>query len=448
MKPSTALLAASALISTTLAGSQVKRQTISNAKTPPVTVKGNAFFAGSNRFYVRGVAYQPGGASANEDPIADTAVCLRDIEKFKELGINTLRVYSVDNSRSHDECMKALADAGIYLALDVNTPYYSLNRLDEPSIIRSYNDVYLQSVFATVEAFAKYDNTLLFFSANEVINDNRTSFAAPYVKAVTRDIRAYIKARGLRAIPVGYSAADVEENRFQMAEYMNCGPDDVRSDFFAFNDYSWCDPSSFQISGWDRKTKQYSSYGIPLFLSEFGCNKNTRVFGEVAALYSSQMTGVYSGGLVYEYTQEEANYGLVTVSGSTVTERPDFTALRSAYLNTTNPSGDGGYRSTGGASTCPPQAMPAWVVNSTDLPKIPEPAKKFFTAGAGAGPGNKGTTGSQNSGTASAGTASQNAGTGTSSKAAAANVRVPEMSLLPVLLGVAVFGFTGVGAML
>jgi hypothetical protein len=160
--------------------------------------------------------------------------------------------------------MKTLADAGIYLALDVNTPFYSLNRKDEDSIKRSYNDVYLQSVFATMEIFAKYDNTLLFYSANEVINDNATSFAAPYVKAVTRDMKQYLKSRSLRAIPVGYSAADVESNRFQMAEYMNCGSDDVRSDFFAFNDYSWCDPSSFQQSGWDKKVQQYSNYGLPL----------------------------------------------------------------------------------------------------------------------------------------------------------------------------------------
>ena len=32
----------------------------SRANLPAVTVKGNAFFAGNNRFYVRGVDYQPG----------------------------------------------------------------------------------------------------------------------------------------------------------------------------------------------------------------------------------------------------------------------------------------------------------------------------------------------------------------------------------------------------
>lgn len=49
-----------------------------------------------------------------------------------------------------------LAEAGIYLALDVNSPNYSLNRNDPAG---SYNDVYLQSVFATIDAFANYDNT-------------------------------------------------------------------------------------------------------------------------------------------------------------------------------------------------------------------------------------------------------------------------------------------------
>jgi hypothetical protein len=59
--------------------------------------------------------------------------------------------------------MQLLADAGIYLVLDASTPKYSINRGDpEPS----YNAVYLQSVFATIDEFAKYSNTLAFFSGN------------------------------------------------------------------------------------------------------------------------------------------------------------------------------------------------------------------------------------------------------------------------------------------
>jgi len=202
-----------------------------------------------------------GGSSALKDPIADVDGCKRDVAEFKKLGINTVRVYTVDNTANHDECMGALADAGIYLALDVNTPKYSINRADPAS---SYNDVYLQSVFATIDSFAKYSNTLLFFSGNEVINDDSTTPAAPFVKAVTRDMRQYIGSRGYRKIPVGYSAADVDSNRYEMATYMNCGSDDERSDFFAFNDYSWCDPSSYKVSGWDKKVAQYGNYSIPL----------------------------------------------------------------------------------------------------------------------------------------------------------------------------------------
>jgi len=210
---------------------------------------------------MRGVDWQPGGSSTLEDPIADEATCTRDIAEFKKLGLNTVRIYTVDNTASHDTCMKMLEDAGIYLVLDVNTPKYSLNRATPAP---SYNAVYLQSIFATIDAFANYTNTLAFFSGNEVINDDSTTSAAPYVKAVTRDMRQYIGSRGYRQIPVGYSAADVNSNRKEMAEYMNCGSDDERSDFFAFNDYSWCDPSSFTTSGWDQKVKNFTGYGLPI----------------------------------------------------------------------------------------------------------------------------------------------------------------------------------------
>jgi hypothetical protein len=109
-------------------------------------------------------------------------------------------------------------------------------------------------------------------------------------------------------------------------------------------------------------------------LSEYGCNTNKREWEEVTSLYSTDMTPVYSGGLVYEYSMEESKYGLVTLSGSTVTPLADFTALQTAFKNTANPSGDGGYNSTGGASNCPAQSA-NWDVASNDLPAIPVAAK-------------------------------------------------------------------------
>ena len=383
------------------------------------------------------------------DPLAEPDVCKRDIEKFKELGLNTIRVYHVDNSMDHDECMDAMAEAGIYLLLDINTPLYSLNR-DEPR--KSYNEVYLQNVFATIDMFSKYDNVLGFFSGNEVIDFPETAPAAPFVKAVTRDIRQYIGTRGYRKIPVGYSAVDDETNREQMAKYLNCGTDDERSDFFAFNDYSWCDPSSFTLSGWDQKVENYSSYSIPLLyvkptpetwlprrrrfltwscsLSEYGCIKNERKFGEVASLYSEDMSAVFSGGLVYEYSLEENGYGLVKIEGDSIEELDDFGALKEAFANQEDPTGDGGYKSDGEASECPAM-IGDWEVESETLPALPVKAMKLYDDGAGEGVGMEGL-GSQEAGTASEGDAEPGSGIVTSTASptgAAAAVRVPDMAV-------------------
>ncbi|ORY19270.1 Glucanosyltransferase-domain-containing protein [Clohesyomyces aquaticus] len=405
MKSFAALTALAACIAPAFAGI-VPRQ---SGKLTPVTVKGNAFFAGDERFYIRGVAYQPGGASGAKDPLLDITALKRDIANFKKLGINTIRVYTIDNSKDHDEGMKMLDEAGIYLALDANTPEYSLNRETDATLHRSYNDVYLQSVFATVDAFAGYNNLLLFFSGNEVINAKNNTGAATYIKAVTRDMKQYIGNRASRPIPVGYSAADVAENIEQQALFFNCGADDERADFFAFNDYSWCDPSTFKTSGWDKKVEMYKDYSIPLFLSEFGCITNRRDWNEIAALYSTQMTGVYSGGLVYEYTVEPNGYGLVEVnSDGNIEPNADFERLTKAYAKTKNPTGNGGFKENGTPSKCPP-VDDEWEVDTTALPAIPEKAKSFMQKGAGTGPGLEGD-GSHFAGEASKSTATPGSG--------------------------------------
>ncbi|KAI0019380.1 glycoside hydrolase family 72 protein [Xylariomycetidae sp. FL0641] len=416
---------------------------------PTVTASGNALYAGDKRFFVRGIDYQPGGSSENEDPLADSATCQRDIKKFADLGVNTVRVYAVDNSKSHDDCMSALADAGIYLVLDVNNPQYSINR-DEPA--PSYNDAYLQSVFATIDAFAKYDNTLAFFSGNEVINDKPQSVkSAPYVKATTRDMRQYIGSQGYRKIPVGYSAADVSNNRQQTADYFNCGTDDERSDFFAFNDYSWCDPSSFEKSGWDQKVKNFTDYGIPIFLSEYGCIASTRTFEELGALMNDEMTGVYSGGLVYEYSNEGNGYGIVNIDGTDVKELDEYANLKSALSKYPAPTGQAGASASSASVACPTMDS-VWDLGdfgASALPAIPEKAQSFMKDGAGKGPGLSGP-GSQNAGGTSTGTAAPGSGSvgATNSPDGGSGRPAPPMDMSVFGITAVVAAFTLVGTLL
>ncbi|CCC71730.1 hypothetical protein NCAS_0I00620 [Naumovozyma castellii] len=355
-----------------------------NSSTPAIEIKGNAFFdsESGDRFYIRGVDYQPGGSSNLTDPLADVDICKRDIPVFQDLGINTIRVYTVDNSLDHDECMNLLSNAGIYLILDVNTPGASISRW-EPAC--SYNADYLQSVFATIDTFAKYENVLGLFAGNEVINSDNTTDTATYVKAVVRDMKKYIKARDYRQIPVGYSAADIVANRQLAAEYFNCGDDaDARIDMFGVNDYSWCGQSSFMVSGYKEKMSLYQDYSLPIFLSEFGCNKvpSSRPFTEIEAIYSTEMSSVFSGGLVYEYSNEANKYGLVEIDGDKVTKLTDFENLKSEYAKVSNPSGDGGYSTDNKVSTCPDYEKGVWEANNT-LPDMPSAASAYFKSGAG-----------------------------------------------------------------
>jgi hypothetical protein len=123
------------------------------------------------------------------------------------------------------------------------------------------------------------------------------------------------------------------------------------------------------------------------------------------------MTGVYSGGLVYEYSEESSNYGLVKISGDKVTTLKDYDALKAAFDKTNNPSGDGQYNATGGSNPCPKKNAPNWAVSGDALPAIPKPAEKYLKNGAGKGEGFSGS-GSQNAGTTSTGTATSGSGEG------------------------------------
>lgn len=155
-----------------------------------------------------------------------------------------------------------------------------------------------------------------------------------------RDLKAYIARHSDRRIPVGYSAADVREVLASTWNYLQCEIDDEdddensRADFFGLNSYSWCGSSAtFQTSGYDQLVAQFSNTTIPVFFSEYGCNEVLpRTFDEVPAIYGTEMRPVLSGGLVYEYSQEESNYGLVEIEpDGSVKLRTDYENLQLQY---------------------------------------------------------------------------------------------------------------------
>ncbi|EAQ84020.1 hypothetical protein CHGG_10424 [Chaetomium globosum CBS 148.51] len=315
------------------------------AAVQPLEVKGRDFInpTTGNRFQIVGVAYQPGGSAgydkeAGRDPLSDPDICMRDAALLQILGVNTIRVYNVNPDVNHDKCASIFNAAGMYMVLDVNSPLVG-DSLTSWNPWESYYAAYLNRTFAVVEAFKDYPNTLAFFSGNEVLNNEDTGATVPpYMRAVTRDIKNYVKKHVKRPIPVGYSAADVRSILFDTYNYFQCsldGDDGDMSmgDIFALNSYSWCGESSFEKAKYDQLVSGLKGATVPVFFSEYGCNTpSPRVFTEVGTIYSSKMSDVFSGGVVYEYTQEDNNYGLVDMkTDGSAKLRSDFVSLKNQY---------------------------------------------------------------------------------------------------------------------
>lgn len=168
-------------------------------------------------------------------------------------------------------------------------------------------------------------------------------------------------------------------------------------------------------------------------------------------MYSEDMSSVFSGGLVYEYSFEGNKYGLVRINdGGDVEELDDFDTLRNALAEQKDPSGDGGYKKSGSASKCPAESV-NWEVKGSGLPAIPEPAKKYLTEGAGTGAGLAGE-GSQEAGTPSTDTATPGSGAVTTTAAgksgASASVNPPGLFGASMACALVVVASTLLGTML
>ncbi|KAL6710184.1 1 3-beta-glucanosyltransferase gel4 [Coniothyrium glycines] len=356
---------------------------------PTIEVYGQHFFYANNgsQFYLKGVAYQqnysPNGTqSANTtytDPLADGDACRRDIPYLKQIYTNILRVYAIDPTRNHDDCMAQLASADIYVIADLGEPATSIRSNDPEWDVTLYNR-YTQ----VVDALQKYNNVVGFFAGNENVSSANQTAAAAFVKAAVRDVKQYISNQKYRStLGVGYATADVPA-RDELAHYFACEPDNSGNqtaiDFWGYNVYSWCGESNYAASSYGERVDFFSDYPVPVFFAEYGCIEGVtggatrRPFTEVEVLYGN-MTGVFSGGIVYEWFMGENDYGLVelTSNDASVSPYPDFTSLQS-QLATVNPSVTqrSTYTPTNSPPACP-SAGASWAAQASPLPPTVNP---------------------------------------------------------------------------
>ncbi|KYK61188.1 putative beta glucanosyltransferase [Drechmeria coniospora] len=305
----------------------------SAAALDPVEACGNKLFTkDGSQFFIKGVAYQ----LLPTDPLMDADQCTLDAGLMKDLGANTIRVYHVNASANHDGCMKAFADAGIYVLVDMDT----FDTYIEP-VELCWNVTQFDKYAQVMDAFQKYDNTLGLFVGNENIAQKKDSPVAPFLKAAARDMKAYRDSKGYRNIPIGYSAADIKELRPMLQDYLTCGGNASESvDFFGINSYSWCDPSTYRDSTYDQLQQYAQKFPVPIFFTETGCIiPGPRQWNDQDAIFSKPMVDDWSGAIVYEWIQEQNNYGIITYGGPPVSEVTQYDgAVADGYFRKGTPT--------------------------------------------------------------------------------------------------------------
>ncbi|CAD6447133.1 902370c0-4472-425c-b9a0-dc13c71d614c [Sclerotinia trifoliorum] len=336
---------------------------------PDIVVKGSKFFAGDEQFYIKGFAFQGTG----NDPLVNITQCTFDMGLMKLFGTNSVRVYHVDPTKDHTACMTILANAGIYLWVDLDTFDTALHSIDPAWTLDQF-----QKYAKVMDAFQTFPNTAGFFVGNEVINSNNNSNAAPYIKAASADMRAYRDKMGYRKIPIGYSAADIAELRPQLQNYLACGDTKTTIEFFGLNSYEWCGNSTYDSSGYHNLQNLAENYTIPIFFSETGCIvPRPRTFGDQLVIFGPEMSGTWSGAIIYEWVNEGNDYGVVDYKnteygGPPIPMDPEFTTLRNIWKSATpNEVKKSDYNPNKPTLACPPSVEGAWKVNGDEpLPTL------------------------------------------------------------------------------
>lgn len=248
------------------------------------------------------------------DALADPAACTRDIPYLRDLQTNVVRTYGIDPSRNHSQCMTLFANAGIYVIADLVAPGYTIGNVNPV-----WNSVLYNRYTSVIDTMHNYTNLLGFVVGDDVVNGIGTNDSGPYVKAAVRDMKAYIRQRDYRPIPMGYvnsvlqgtAVAQVSTSAKDIWEYLNCGDTSDSIDFWGANIVDWCKGGTYTNSGYRNATSELSTYSVPVFFATYGCSiPSQRDFSEINAIYGQQMSPIWSGGIIYEYfSQSNPGYG-------------------------------------------------------------------------------------------------------------------------------------------
>ncbi|OQR98217.1 1,3-beta-glucanosyltransferase [Achlya hypogyna] len=306
----------------------------------PLIIKGYKFFDSVTgaEFRIKGISYSPRantGKNFNAESIdwatdENEPVWRPQLAQLKALGVNTVRLYAVDPTKSHDKFMCEVSKLGMYVFVGMSAvcPGCYIADAEAPGCYTPEMFTRAQMIY---NAFAVYDNVIGFSVGNENNLGKLIEKSAPCVKALIRDVRAYGDkcAGSLRQVPIGLDNADIDTPTHPRASwlgYYDClknNDENTRAEWIGFNPYVECDPKthlSFADSkGLQKLVGDYkkSGYSRPIVFGEYGCIDITNTIDDIEQQRTfldakwmneePEMTEYVAGGNAFEYSVEKAN---------------------------------------------------------------------------------------------------------------------------------------------
>ncbi|HXP31235.1 MAG TPA: glycosyltransferase [Stellaceae bacterium] len=283
----------------------------------PIRVHGKFFFAGAEKFFVKGVTYGPFGPASHGAQFPERETVARDFALMAEMGVNTLRVFTVPPLW----LMDMAADAGLRVLVGIAWAQH-VTFLDNSDIQREI----LRTIVEAVRGLERHRAIFAYLIGNEIPPDMVRWHGAERVRSFLKRIVAMVKEIDPERL-VSYA-------NFPSTEYLTVD----FTDFLCFNIYL------HQEAAFRRYLSRLHNLALdrPLVLTEFGIDSLREGEERQAQILSWQVRAAFelgaAGAFVFAWTDEwftgghlieDWAFGLVDRNRN---RKPAFAAVKERYL--------------------------------------------------------------------------------------------------------------------
>jgi O-antigen biosynthesis protein len=261
----------------------VRQPESAGAGSTALRVQGKFFFAGEDKFFIKGVTYGPFAPGSHGAQFPERETVIRDFRMMAEMGANTLRVFTVPPLWLLD----LAAAAGLKVLAGIPWSQH-ITFLDSPSVQAEI----LRTVVEAVRGLDRHPAILAYLIGNEIPPDMVRWHGPERVRAFLKKLVGAVK----EIHPEGL----VSYANFPSTEYLTID----FTDFLCFNVYLH-DEAAFR-----RYLSRLHNLAVdrPLVLTEFGIDSLREGPEEQAAILSWQLRTAFemgvAGAFVFAWTDE------------------------------------------------------------------------------------------------------------------------------------------------